>query len=134
MNLDKTYLEGKLEESATQISKYCFMFTLLIAILAVLNLFIMTLVKGESLWSNDIILKIIRIWIISICILIVAIPDGMPIAISLAMALSIQGLKKNNILIKNLESIQKCGMLHDVCISKTGTLTTDKMTVSKIHF
>jgi len=86
------------------------------------------------LWSNDTLLKIIRIFILSICILIVAIPEGMPLAISLAMALSIKSLKDGNILIKNLEAIQTCGMLHDVCISKTGTLTTDKMTVAKIHF
>ena len=58
----------------------------------------------------------------------------MPIAISLAMALSIQGLKKNNILIKKLEAIQVCGMLHDVCISKSGTLTNDKMSASMVHF
>jgi len=87
-----------------------------------------------GLWSNPTLLKIIRVCILSICILIVAIPEGMPLAISLAMALSIQSLKKSNILIKNLEAIQTCGMLHDVCISKSGTLTTDRMSVSKVHF
>jgi magnesium-transporting ATPase (P-type) len=58
-----------------------------------------------DLWSNPTLLKVIRIWILSICILIVAIPEGMPLAISLAMALSISSLKKSNILIKNLEAI-----------------------------
>lgn len=103
--------------------------------MATINLFIQTIVVEEhDIWSNNTLLKIIRIWILAICILIVAIPDGMPIAISLAMALSIQGLKKNNILIKKLEAIQVCGMLHDVCISKSGTLTNDKMSASMVHF
>ena len=59
----------------------------------------------HKIWSNNTLLKLIRIWILAICVLIVAIPDGLPIAISLAMALSIQGLKNQNILIKKLEAI-----------------------------
>ncbi len=52
-----------------------------------------------------------------------AIPDGMPLAVSIAMALSVTRLKNDNILIKNLEAIQKCAVLDELCISKTGTLT-----------
>ena len=111
------------------------MATIAIAICAMINLCFQTIIVEEhEIWSNSTLLKVIRIWILAICILIVAIPDGMPIAISLAMALSIQGLKKNNILIKKLEAIQYCGMVHDVCISKSGTITEDKMTASMIHF
>jgi magnesium-transporting ATPase (P-type) len=64
-------------------------------------------------------------------IMIVAIPEGLPLAVSIAMALSINSLKKDEILIKNLESVQTCAMLHDVCVSKTGTLTKGKMSVVK---
>ena len=56
-------------------------------------------------------------------ILIVSIPEGLPLAVSIAMALSINSLKKDEILIKNLESVQTCAMLHDICVGKTGTLT-----------
>lgn len=61
--------------------------------------------------------------IIAIVILIVAIPEGLPLAVSIAMALSVDNLKNDNILIKNLEAVQTCAMLHDICVSKTGTLT-----------
>jgi magnesium-transporting ATPase (P-type) len=64
--------------------------TIFIATAACLNLLIVTLMDEKvDLWSNPTLLKVIRIWILSICILIVAIPEGMPLAISLAMALSI---------------------------------------------
>lgn len=56
----------------------------------------------------------------------------MPLAVSLAMALSIDKLKSDSILIKNLEAIQICATLHDVCIGKTGTLTMNKMDVKKM--
>jgi P-type E1-E2 ATPase len=65
--------------------------------------------------------------------MIVAIPEGLPLAVSIAMALSINSLKKDEILIKNLESVQTCAMLHDVCVSKTGTITKGKLSVMKYH-
>jgi len=66
-----------------------------------------------------------------VVLLIVSIPEGLPLAVSLAMALSTNSLKKDEILIKNLESIQTCAMLHELCISKTGTLTKGKLNVTK---
>lgn len=47
------------------------------------------------------------------------------------MALSITRLKEEEILIKNVESVQKCGMIHDLCVGKTGTLTKGRMGIAK---
>lgn len=55
-------------------------------------------------------------------------------AVSIAMALSINSLKKDNILIKSIESVQTCAMLHDICVSKTGTLTKGILKVEKYQF
>lgn len=71
-----------------------------------------------------------RICIIAICILIVAIPEGLPLAVSVAMALSISKMKKDKILIKNVEAVQKCAILHDICVAKTGTLTEGDLHVA----
>lgn len=75
-----------------------------------------------------------KIVIIGVSILIVSIPEGAPLAASIAMALSTQRLKKDNILIKNLEAVQTCSMLHDICIGKTGTITEGLMTVDSYQF
>jgi magnesium-transporting ATPase (P-type) len=45
------------------------------------------------------------------------------------MAMSIGQLKNDSILIKNIESVQTCAMLHDVCVSKTGTITRGVLAV-----
>jgi P-type E1-E2 ATPase len=81
------------------------------------------------LFSNETLLKVGKIAIVAVVIMIVAIPEGLPLAVSIAMALSINSLKKDAILIKNLESVQTCAMLHDICVGKTGTLTKGRMTV-----
>lgn len=75
-----------------------------------------------------------KIIIIGVSILIVCIPEGAPLAASIAMALSTSRLKKDKILIKNLEAVQTCSMLHDICIGKTGTITQGKMNVSSYQF
>ena len=91
------------------------------------------LTSDEVLFDNTTLLKLAKIAITAVVILIVAIPEGLPLAVSIAMALSINNLKKDEILIKNLESVQTCAMIHDVCVSKTGTLTKGKMKVGRFQ-
>lgn len=97
-------------------------------------LFMLIMLSSEkSFFSNDTILKVGNIAIIAVVILIVAIPEGLPLAVSIAMALSINSLKQDEILIKNLESVQTCAMLHDICVGKTGTLTKGRMNVAEFQ-
>lgn len=79
--------------------------------------------KDQDLFSNETLLAVGKCFITAVVILIVAIPEGLPLAVSIAMALSIDNLKNDEILIKNLESIQTCATVHDICVGKTGTLT-----------
>lgn len=58
-----------------------------------------------SLLSNEALLKFCHVGIIAVVIMIVAIPEGLPLSVSLAMSFSVNKLKDENILIKNLESI-----------------------------
>lgn len=84
-----------------------------------------------SLLSNEALLKLCHIGIVAVVIMIVAIPEGLPLSVSLAMSFSVNKLKNENILIKNLESIQKMAMCHEICVSKTGCLTNSDMSVAK---
>lgn len=59
----------------------------------------------NGLFSNQTLLKLAQTGIISVVLMMVAIPEGLPLAVSIAMALSISSLKKDEILIKNLEAI-----------------------------
>jgi P-type E1-E2 ATPase len=74
-----------------------------------------------------------KIAIFAVVLLIVAIPEGLPLAVSIAMALSINKLKEDQILVKNLESVQTCAMLHNICVGKTATLTKGKLNVAKFQ-
>jgi magnesium-transporting ATPase (P-type) len=84
-----------------------------------------------TLISNETLLKFCHIGIVGVVIMIVAIPEGLPLSVSLAMSFSVEKLKDRNILIKNIEALQKMAMCHEISISKTGCLTTGEMTVAQ---
>lgn len=128
-----TLFEQKLEKIANQITKYAYLVTLLCVITQVTFVFIMLIIMSESPFTSDTLLHFVRTVIVAIVLLSVAIPEGLPLAVSISMALSVDNLKKDNILIKNLESVQTCAMLHDICVSKTGTLTKGKLVVKTCH-
>lgn len=123
-------MEAKLERTAAQIEKFAVLAT--IASVVTHAIFLLGLVMFSSerrMFSSETLLEMAKVAITAIVLLIVAIPEGLPLAVSIAMAMSIEQLKKDNILIKNIESVQTCAMLHDVCVSKTGTVTEGALAV-----
>ena len=89
--------------------------------------------SDKKLFSNETLLLLTKSVIIALLVLVVAIPEGLPLAVSIAIVLSINSLKKDSILIKNLESIQTCATLHDICVSKTGILTKGLLKVTRYY-
>lgn len=128
-----TDLEKKLERTANQISKYAVAATVISVVSHLIFLFLMILFSDKVMFSNSTLLEILNICIIAVVLMMVAIPEGLPLAVSIAMALSISRLKDDEILIKNVESIQSCAMLHDLCVSKTGTITKGKLKVARFQ-
>ena len=76
--------------------------------------------------------KILDIILLSISIFIIAIPEGLSSAINLSFAFSLKKLVKHNNLIRKIEACEKMGCANYLCIDKTGIITTNEMSVSKI--
>jgi len=130
---EQTELEDKLERVAKSVEAIAIDAMALIFFTQLIFTIIYILIEGDekkTVISNYMLMRMIRIAIIAICILIVSIPEGLPLAVSVAMALSISKMKSDNILIKNVEAVQKCAILHDICVSKTGTLTEGELHVA----
>ncbi|KAL7070981.1 hypothetical protein ACQ4LE_009717 [Meloidogyne hapla] len=62
-------------------------------------------------------------------VLLIANPEGIPIALLLSMEYSFNKMKKDNYLIKNMDDCETMGNVTNICIDKTGALTTNKMNV-----
>lgn len=69
------------------------------------------------------------ILIVAITIIVVAVPEGLPLAVTLALAFATTRMLKENNLVRVLRACETMGNATTVCSDKTGTLTTNKMTV-----
>jgi sodium/potassium-transporting ATPase subunit alpha len=78
---------------------------------------------GRSFWDN---------FIFAIGITVALIPEGMLPTVTLSLAMASQRMVKRKALIKNLSSVETLGCVTVICTDKTGTLTQNRMTASKI--
>ncbi|KAM7538138.1 hypothetical protein Aperf_G00000064693 [Anoplocephala perfoliata] len=78
--------------------------------------------------------QFIHFFIIGVTILVVAVPEGLPLAVTLALAYSVKKMMKDNNLVRHLDACETMGNATAICSDKTGTLTTNRMTVIEAHF
>lgn len=72
---------------------------------------------------------IINAFIIAVTIVVVAVPEGLPLAVTLSLAYSVNQMRKENNLVRRLEAAETMGGANEICTDKTGTLTENKMTI-----
>ena len=69
------------------------------------------------------------ILIVAVTIIVVAVPEGLPLAVTLALAFATTRMLKENNLVRVLRACETMGNATAICSDKTGTLTTNRMTV-----
>jgi Ca2+-transporting ATPase len=73
--------------------------------------------------------QFLTLFITSVTIVVVAVPEGLPLAVTLALAFATTRMMKDNNLVRVLKACETMGNATTVCSDKTGTLTQNKMTV-----
>jgi P-type E1-E2 ATPase len=71
--------------------------------------------------------------ILSITVIVVAVPEGLPLAVTISLAYSVMKMKKENNLVRRLDASETMGGANEICTDKTGTLTKNQMTVQQIY-
>jgi calcium-translocating P-type ATPase len=75
--------------------------------------------------------SILSYFIIGITIIVVAVPEGLPLAVMIALAYSMRQMIKDKVLVRELNACETMGSVTTICSDKTGTLTENRMTVIK---
>jgi P-type E1-E2 ATPase len=75
---------------------------------------------------------VVDYFIIGIALLVVAVPEGLPLAVAISLAYSVLKMHKENNLVRNLQACEAMGKADCICTDKTGTITTNKMEVSRM--
>ena len=79
-----------------------------------------------------IISRILSAFLVAVTILVVAVPEGLPLAVALSLAITMGKLMKDNNRVKHMDACETMGSATTICSDKTGTLTQNKMTVMRV--
>jgi len=75
----------------------------------------------------------LRYLIVAISIIVVAVPEGLPLAVMITLAFSVRKMLIDQNFVKKLASCEIMGGANNICSDKTGTLTKNQMTVTNIY-
>ncbi|KAM9859485.1 plasma membrane calcium-transporting ATPase 2 isoform 2-T2 [Aulostomus maculatus] len=140
---EKSVLQGKLTKLAVQIGKAGLLMSAITVIILVLYFAIDNFVIQKRPWLTECtpiyIQYFVKFFIIGVTVLVVAVPEGLPLAVTISLAYSVKKMMKDNNLVRHLDACETMGNATAICSDKTGTLTTNRMTavqcyVGDVHY
>jgi len=88
----------------------------------------------DSWISIDTAGKVLQYFMIAVTLIVVAVPEGLPMSVTLSLALSMRKMLKSNNLVRKMHACETMGAATVICTDKTGTLTQNQMQVYKANF
>ncbi|XP_015198205.1 plasma membrane calcium-transporting ATPase 4 isoform X1 [Lepisosteus oculatus] len=134
---EKSVLQGKLTRLAVQIGKAGLIMSAVTVVILILYFVIDTFgVQGRP-WLKECtpiyIQYFVKFFIIGVTVLVVAVPEGLPLAVTISLAYSVKKMMKDNNLVRHLDACETMGNATAICSDKTGTLTMNRMTVVQAY-
>lgn len=127
-----TPLNRQLSKLASLISKIGFS----VAIVAFFCFLIHDILTNTALWhGSDYVLmaeEVLRYFMVAVTLIVMAVPEGLPMAITLALALNMRRMLRSNNLMRKLHACETMGAVTVICTDKTGTLTQNRMRVADV--
>ncbi|NLB85924.1 MAG: calcium-translocating P-type ATPase, PMCA-type [Bacteroidales bacterium] len=113
-----------------------FFIALAVLILSILVSFIFDFhVFDKSSWIDiHTASKILQYFMIAITLIVVTVPEGLPMSVNLSLALSMRNMLKSNNLVRKMQATETMGACTVICTDKTGTLTKNQMEVVEAVF
>ena len=128
----KTPLNLQLDRMASLISKI----GTAIAVVAFVG-FLTHDILTDSLWHTTDYLRmaerVLQYFMMAVTLIVMAVPEGLPMAVTLALALNMRRMLKTNNLVRKMHACETMGAVTVICTDKTGTLTQNKMQVGDMH-
>jgi len=128
----KTPLQVKLENLAENIGKLGLVAAILTLVALILKWSITKFAIHKEPWQWSEVGILVNYVITAITIIVVAVPEGLPLAVTLSLAYSMMRMMKDQNLVRHLAACETMGGATNICSDKTGTLTQNKMTVVKL--
>jgi Ca2+-transporting ATPase len=132
-NDEQTPLQVRLNGAATLIGKIGLLVASLVLVILIIRYFAITFknATGKDRRVMQVIKDMVNIFSIAVTIVVVAVPEGLPLAVTLTLAYSMRKMMADKSLVRVLAACETMGSATTICSDKTGTLTTNKMTVTR---
>lgn len=126
----KTPLNEQLDGLSDLITKLSYGFA---ALVVVGRLLIYFLGDNSMEWAH-IMAYVLQTLMIAVTLIVVAVPEGLPMAVTLSLAYSMRRMLKTNNLVRKMHACETMGATTVICTDKTGTLTQNQMSVEETQF
>ncbi|KAI8562324.1 hypothetical protein RHMOL_Rhmol03G0028100 [Rhododendron molle] len=130
---DETPLQVKLNGVATIIGKIGLCFAIVTFLVLTIRYLVEKYQDNDiTNWSSSDALKLLNYFSTAVTIIVVAVPEGLPLAVTLSLAFAMKKLMSEKALVRHLAACETMGSATCICTDKTGTLTTNHMVVDKV--
>jgi Ca2+-transporting ATPase len=127
----KTPLDQQLEKLGNLITKLSYA----VAVLIVVGRMLIYFMGGEHLpfdWAHFA-TYLLNTFMLAVTLIVVAVPEGLPMSVTLSLALSMQRMLATNNLVRKIHACETMGATTVICTDKTGTLTMNQMRVAQME-
>src|SRR5688572_29777126 len=130
---EETPLQRRLDQLGKSLSVAALILVAIVFIVDLVNSTnINLLFTGPVEYVSEFASEITEVFIIAISLAIAAVPEGLPAVVTISLALGMRGMIKRHALIRKLSSVETLGSATVICSDKTGTLTQNEMTVTRL--
>ena len=126
----ETPLQIQLKKLAGVISKFGY----IAAGVTFILLSFKVIVANDGMETLDIVSSLLHSFMIAVTLIVVSVPEGLPMSVTLSLALSMNRMLKTNNLVRKMHACETMGATTVICTDKTGTLTQNRMQVYETNF
>lgn len=83
-------------------------------------------------WKWELLLELVNFFVIGVTVIVVAVPEGLPLAVTISLAFSMFRMVRDRCFVRHLDASETMGEATCICTDKTGTLTENRMTVVRV--
>jgi Ca2+-transporting ATPase len=123
--------ETPLQKKLARLAYFIGIVGVIAAVITFVILFIYWIVNdvANKPWAWSELRTLVQIFIIGVTVIVVAVPEGLPLAVTISLAYSMKEMLKDKNLVRHLDACETMGGATNICSDKTGTLTENRMTV-----